>query len=462
MQPVFEYLKSNDLIRRNVIRLSSIDKLNSTKIVELAEVVVNIAEPEWPDTTETAFTHSASRSLGGSRGICEGLDHRLSAVAELARFAIMYSDKVYVENFFSDYSHSSKFYDDDELRLKLYEDLAVLLGLKPLLESGHVQFFTPHEHWCQDCLATTMGKDMKRRIDTARRELSERYVVNTSATLTHLDPHLFEIEWSAPQPYLDHEMVTTNHAYYREVHEILTAMPSILRKIERGETVKLSRSLRKKLGIHETCTNKITNSVTYGILSAEILSTHFLTNNPLDLTFLGSIKKDRKTEDRNLIAFEHLTSLVPFAADTKITDLIKIRKREEEAFAKYRQALNKAIDEFRSSGNSFTRKEAKELYSDVIAPKLADLDQSVRLAKRDLVKTAYRSVIAVVGAISFGIYTGFIPREIAEMAKVLGFTKVAIDILEKLLPLGDAGETIRNQDLYFLWRVKRLDKRISP
>ncbi len=382
MQPVFEYLKSNDLIRRNYIRLSSIDKLNSTEIIDLAEVLVNIAEPEWPKTSDATFTHSASRSLGGSRGICEGLDHRLAAVNELARFAVLYSDKVYVENFLSDYGHSVEFFDEDELRIKLYEDLSVLIALQPLLESGHVQFFTPHEHWCQECLATTMGKDMKRRIETARRELDGRYVANTSATLTHLDSDLFEIEWSAPQPYLEHEMVTSNHAHYREVHEILTAMPSILRKMERGETVRLSQSLRRKLGVHEGCINKITNSVTYAIVSAEILSTHFLTNNPLDLTFLQSIKKNPKREDRNSIAFEHLTSLVPFAAETKIGDLIKIRSREEEAFVKYRQALNKAIDEFRSSGKAFTKKEAKELYSDVIAPQLADLRSECSLSKK--------------------------------------------------------------------------------
>jgi hypothetical protein len=113
--------------------------------------------------------------------------------------------------------------------------------------------------------------------------------------------------------------------------------------------------------------------------------------------------------------------------------LIKIRKREEEAFIKYRQALNEAIDTYKSISSSFSERDARALYSDVIAPGLANLNQSVQVAKRDLVKRAYRSVVAVVGAISFGLYTGFIPTELAEMAKVIGFTKIATDILGNLL-----------------------------
>ncbi len=44
----------------------------------------------------------------------------------------------------------------------------------------------------------------------------------------------------------------------------------------------------------------------------------------------------------------------------------------------------------------------------------------------------------------------------AEIAKALGFTKVATDILEKLLPLGDAANAVKSDDLYFLWRIKKL------
>jgi hypothetical protein len=75
-----------------------------------------------------------------------------------------------------------------------------------------------------------------------------------------------------------------------------------------------------------------------------------------------------------------------------------------------------------------------------------------------LTKKTYRSVAAVVGAISFGIYTGFIPTELLEMAKLVGLTKIAADILEKAFSLGDAENNIKNEDLYFLWKAKRLTK----
>ncbi|MFY9621190.1 MAG: hypothetical protein WAM70_06185 [Pyrinomonadaceae bacterium] len=44
------------------------------------------------------------------------------------------------------------------------------------------------------------------------------------------------------------------------------------------------------------------------------------------------------------------------------------------------------------------------------------------------------------------------------MAKIVGFTKAAADILQKLLALRDSNKGIENDELYFLWRVKKLKK----
>ena len=279
----------------------------------------------------------------------------------------------------------------------------------------------------------------------------------------HLDQDHCEIEYAAPEPYLPHPIIWSNEANYRELHEAVAQMPRLMKAISKGDSAPLSKAAIKQLELHHFCANKVVDSASYGILTANLLKASFLTDNVLDISFLQSITKDKKGkgnpfEERNRTAFNHLTSIVPFAADVSISNLIKIRKREEEAFIKYRRALNEAIDTYKSNSSSFSEKDARALYSDVIAPGLVDLNQSVQVAKRDLVKKAYRSIIAVVGAISFGIYTGFIPTELAEMAKIIGFTKIATDIIGNLLPAGDANESIKTEDLYFLWQVRRLGK----
>jgi len=220
----------------------------------------------------------------------------------------------------------------------------------------------------------------------------------------------------------------------------------------------LSLSVASKLQAQRRFAWTVANSATFGILSSKVLKTSFLTDNPLDISFLKAVASRPEIDSRNEIAFKHLTSLVPFVADMRIPDLLKLRKREEEAFLNYRKALNEAIAEFRSLSSDFTEKEARQIYSDVIQPRLAALDKRVKVAKKDLLKKSIRSVIAVAGVISFGLYSGFISGETAELIKTLGLAKIAVDVVEKAIPIGEATSAAKTDDLYFLWKAQKLSK----
>lgn len=217
-------------------------------------------------------------------------------------------------------------------------------------------------------------------------------------------------------------------------------------------------SLAKKLQLQRKFSGMIANSATFGILSSEILKTSFLTDNPLDISFLKTISNNPDIDARNNIAFEHLSSMVPFVGDIRIPDLLKLRNREEEAFLNYRKALNKAVGEFTSRDAAFTKKQAREIYSDVIEPRLAALDQRVKVAKKDLLKKGIRSVATVAGVISFGLYSGFFSAETAELIKNLGLAKIVYDAAQTAIPIGEAKSAIKTDDLYFLWKAKKLAK----
>ena len=103
--------------------------------------------------------------------------------------------------------------------------------------------------------------------------------------------------------------------------------------------------------------------------------------------------------DRNSIAFEALTSHVPFLPDISLKNLLKLRSREKECFILYRAALNRTINDFKCRGSGFTKHNAKELYDDVLAPELARMDRKVKQATKDLRTTAGRAVVSTVGAI---------------------------------------------------------------
>ncbi|HEX5735364.1 MAG TPA: hypothetical protein VF131_21215 [Blastocatellia bacterium] len=454
MERVFELLRENNFISRKGVRLSAIESIPKNKIIDIAQAIVTETKLPVDKRDATLFSHSASLSLGGSREECEKLACRTQKINELVRFALFYSDKVYINNFFSGYIHLKDLKDESKIKARFYDDVCLMQILKPFFESKHILLFTSPEHRCPNCWANlSFGPDASNRLKKEYRRLAREYFENTSVKLFQRNG-AYGVLFEGPEPYYEHGRGVISPT----PPPALNSMPRVLQRAKSIEGVTLSKATSKKLEFHKAFATEVLNNISFELSASHFLNTSFLTEKMLHVSFLQSISNNPDIERRNAIAYKFLTSIVPFAEDVEIKDLIKLRRREEEAFIQYRRALNEAIDEFKTSDVAFNERQARTLYSDVIAPQLSMLDQKVQVAKKDLVTKAYRSILAVTGAISFGIYTGFIPTEMAEMAKVLGFTKVGADILEKLLPLGDAASAVKNDEMYFLWRARKLQK----
>jgi hypothetical protein len=457
MNSLFDILEYKQILTRGTMQRPVVESLSAQEIFDLAEAIVTLTTQSEPCVNKTVFAHSAALSLSGSREDCARLCCRESRISELARFALLYSDQVYVNNWFYGYSHIRSQFDDpreekDENKLRefFFEDLCLLEKLRPLLENGFVALFTPNTHTCPSCLAkSAFGPSAGERLKQEQKRLAEEYLLNTSISFEKNE--MFGLRCSGPETYFEHGgIIRTSN----EAPKLLASMPRVMRKVLNGESVPLSAAVKKNLKIHEELAERVVRNISFDLATAEVLGTSFLTNKSLHISFLQSLSNNQDIERRNSIACRYLSSMVPFVEDVAITDLIKLRKREEDAFIRYRHALNQAIDEFRE-GNAFTERDAKTLYSDVIAPRLSSLEQGIKDAKRDLVRKPLTSVGALVGVISFGMYTGFLPSEVIAMAKALGLSKFAYDVLEKALSLKDTEKNIRSEDLYFLWKVRR-------
>jgi hypothetical protein len=215
----------------------------------------------------------------------------------------------------------------------------------------------------------------------------------------------------------------------------------------------------KALGLHHDLAGDVVHSVAYHAITNRYLSASFLTNKELELIFLNRASGDTSLERRNAIAMKHLTALVPFAVDVPVNKLSTLRSREAESFLRFRSAFNKTIAEFGNREAGFSAKVAQQLYGDVLAPELAKLDDKVKRAKRDLVSSAMRPLVGVAGAISFGLLSGLVTAEVAQIAQAVGITSFGAAFLQKLMALGDAERTIQQDDFYFLWKVRKLAKR---
>lgn len=451
------------LARAGFLRFGKIDKskVASSPVAELIDLAAAIAEDTSAQQVrreKSIFAQSASLSLGGGRQYCSLLDCRMEAVYQLSQFALLYCDRVYVRNILTDHiPHPGgiRWNKEERFREEFANDLIILNEMRPLVDKRIIIPFTPPLNYCPHCLAVQgLGRDADARLKALEKHLRQRFAQGVTYRLEK-DGEYYVLAVEGPETLIDHGR---HFVVSSALPEPLSGMPRLVGKVDAGEIVALSKTAAKKLGYHHWLVQQVLENVAFEVVTSQSLNTSFLTDRSLHIEALTILSESDRIQRRNLIAQKHLTSFVPFLDGVPLEDLIKLREEEGEAFVLYRHALNEAIDEYKEQ-RDFTARDAQALYSDVIAPRIAALDSKVRSARNKLLKDTGRGVLAWVGAISFGIYAGFVPADLVAAAQALGLTKVVAELVKLTLEGADLTKDVRNEDMYFLWRIRRAVKR---
>jgi hypothetical protein len=452
MTGILEVLKKYDLLGKKGSQASKIDRLSLSKMVDIATEVENAVKEEQVQANNPICSHSASLHLGGDSIECSDLDCRIFRINKLARFALMYSDKVYITSFFSKYKKLESKDNLPKSKERFYDDLIVINEMRPLIQKGFIGLFAPETDTCFACQAEEfLGEGARRRFKTQYNKLEKTYLEKIQVTGRKVGS---EYVWvcKGPLQYFDHCTVKVQDV---KNHPILTRKPRIMDRLEKGGTIAVSKSLVKELKLHRDKAHVVAANAIYGLASSKCLNTGFLTEKDLHISFLNSLHEFPMVQQQNAIAAKYLASIVPFIEDVNLTDIIKVRNREEEAFINYRHALSSAIGEFVKPGEQFTIKEARALHADIIAPSLASLNIRVKQAKKDLVRKPLRSLAGVVGSISFGMLTGLIKPDVAAIATAIGLVAFGRKFIGDVMALGDGEDKVANEHLYFLWKIKK-------
>jgi hypothetical protein len=86
---------------------------------------------------------------------------------------------------------------------------------------------------------------------------------------------------------------------------------------------------------------------------------------------------------------------------------------------------------------------------------LARISKKLQKAQSALAREAGSAAVGWTAALSVGAFTGFITGGIVEAASALGLTRVLAMLLQKVGSASDTRSAIRDEELYFLWKVKR-------
>jgi len=456
---LLELLENTGLVHGSRIDERRALRLSAGHLSDLGAQAAAVTRPEDLRLEPGSLTHSATLSLGGGTEPCANLECRLRHIDQLIPFAAFYSDRVYIHNFLSNHEHephSGYVPSLAERRYTLLDDLQIIQRIRPLIEAGLIIPVTSTGEVCNQCIALgAFGGDADKRFARERRRLARRFFAEMSVAVEYRDGE-WDIHCDAPEDLLEHGGMIISHG---EPPEAIRTMPRILERALNGEHVELSRGVRRQLRQHDDAASDVFGSVVFEMAVSQVLGTSYLSDTRLPIDVLSAISGDADLARRNSLVQKHLTSLVPFLGDVSPESVIKLRQRENESFLTYRQALNRAIDDVRAQRADFTERDARAIYSDVMAPELARLDRAVKTARRDVVKDTARSVGGWSAAISFGMYTGLLPAQLLLAAKALGLTKVLADIGGAAGKLISREDAIQKEDLFFLWKVRKLSQR---
>lgn len=435
-------------------------KIIDTPRTHLAELAWSLSEatrltaPTSERERNNILQHSASLELSGAPTPCAALGCRQRNAASLARFAALYSDRVYVQMpFTASTAHADHgpAVDDTRYKDRFCDHLAVIHELRPLIAKGLVVPVTTAQY-CEECLSNSvLGADASHRLKKLISILVGRFIEDVELELQPQGNGIF-LTLRGPETLLSHPAI---RRIWPLPPSLIDGVPSIKRRVLAGQTVTLSRNAKRHSGLAQWNAQRHLNRFLYDLLGARETGAPFLTTLESDIElFAGATSA--ATRDRSALIQQHLSTIVPIAADVPTAKLVTLREREADAFLIYRQSLMKAVETVLAAKKTFTAADAKQLYQDVVRPALAKLDQKVRSAKRDLISKVGTEAAAWAGVIGIGLYSGIIHGDVGTVVGTLGAVKLAAGLVQKAVNVGTRQSAIRNEEWYYLWKVRRL------
>jgi hypothetical protein len=173
----------------------------------------------------------------------------------------------------------------------------------------------------------------------------------------------------------------------------------------------------------------------------------YLTDLAGEAEFLQLLSKDDDLAVKTARLFANLTHEIPLLTDLPVRTLLKIREENPDSFEAYRCTLKKIVKEHILQGRPATQAEARDVYEDILAPALAELQVE---AKRQHTRWARKSVgtaAFAIGVVSLGA-TGVLQS--ASVMALLGGATIK-GLLDQLTEAGT--EPVTGSNLYFLLRL---------
>jgi len=466
-ETLFEIIKKNKLTNNDRIEKAVMSDWTLSKLFSLVEELYVSIESESPPPNISSlkdYHFIANSNMSGIHDAgCHESNCRLGRIDRLARFATLYTDSVYIQNYFSGFEHididSEDLYMTQSFRDSIAGSLKIIIEIEPLIHNGIVRFLPTLIMLCTHCQAQLIESinTIDTRLDKQIKALDDLYSRSTSANLrvlptpSPLDGHTFEIHVECDEELFEHGGFI----------KIGTELPPLLqRKINKNPSINEFQLSQYEI-LRGHVNTKLLQTIAKDVSCLKLYSSHsnlkYLTDRRIDVAFLQATTENEYFTRHNDILANNMMFEMPVFQNISIDSLLKIRANEYEAFMSYRNTINDLINEYMSQNKDISPSVAKQIYSDIVHPEVIKLDKKISSIRKSSIMKSFANILISTGVLTFGLCTSAISPVLQAALVSLGLINTA-RALKSLPSTLKPPDEIRNNNLYFLWKLSKKSK----
>jgi len=467
MEDLFSLLDKKRLTDDKQVESIIMDKWSFKEVLDFNENLTELIRTPSPVRHDIEKFHFFVNSSLSAQpwGACVEWSCRLRSVDNLSRFAALYADSIYIQDVFDSYEEKISGLDEFDARYLYAGNLKVLNHLKPLIKSGIVHLVKhPVHHICPACMARefpNLNKEIK-QVEKHIIPLTKHYLRKTSASVFIMEDRRYKsqvILWFKGPP----DIVHNGQTLWFPVK-----IPSwVKQKIKCGiaheknlKAIKLTKKEILRTGFIQselhTALQDILLQKIYSLMLG--LNAKYLTDRDADFLILNSMTEDTDFLSYNDILTNTLLYEIPIIHNVPIEYLLKIRNEDYDAFLNFRNSITHIIKTYIVQRKPISRHDAKQVYEDEIYPKVCELNNKVNSIRSLAVKKMVKDLIISASIITIGLFSGIFPAGIKEVLTGMGLLKPGKDLSDSVFNVIHADSEIRNENLYFLWKIKKQQK----
>lgn len=434
MHILFEFLENKGLSNNDDIE--NLNKWNKAKLIEFIDQLYSLNFTE-KENKKSLFSFSVNEELSSGKNSCSWIECRLKKMKELAQFAVLYSENVFIYNPFENYyglEKWTKFY-----KRELINDLIIINYLKPLINKGIIKFTPGKDCLCEDCRSKILSK-FEKLLGSI-----ESNIVDTTKFTIENEGGICSFRIHGNSEIFGHEisMMTIEGPY------------KYAKFIKENDGHTLTSNEIRMLGLSRERAEDIVFDLIRQDANVKIFNNNYLFANDYYPDIINKINNFKTGSISHREIVNGLTHVVPTIENTSLHNLISLRENDYESFLVYRDSINKLIKQ------TIENKDFSDLetaINDIVKPELNKINLTIHKNKKLLTYKTSKELFIGSGLIALGVFSGILPPDFGKIFGAIGGCAFTQAIINQIIDLNNPEYNILDNNYYFIWKMQQMTK----